>query len=1445
MNSESFTGFNGLETDLASSGTGGVFVVRHGKKWIHLQNGGFTTRTLPTFASLAQGSTSSAKMRFRFILDRLPSATDLLGGFGQSPQEFHALARINSSGQVSAVASLNESSFSTETLTVGTIYMCEIESSLFNAVPPGSGGQDIQTTTVRIKSDDGLTTILTKTQTYTPFFFAANIYFASPRLGSGAGAPNRDVLYTDWWWRVDDAGVPAFPTATYVQGVYVAGQGALAAWTGSYEHVQTVPRDSTAGEQTTTTDEASTTFTHESAAALGIEGIYAVKVVAHVKAASAGNEALLLDGSEHVAAVQTTYTNASLVPYGDDFTAWSTARFDAMEFGVRNKRGVSTQVAKCYLEVLHAGPGPAPRTNSWRHKIVKYVATGSVGPVPGVGFKASKILVKKASGSSSQGAFWCEELGGTRSKVIGTAGYSSNGVRYATDDGFVLGTDASVNQSGQTYIALCIDDGGTDGDGYFARSGAFVGNNVDGRDIVDLMEPDVVLAFGGATAFLRTRDMVGDFSVRLGSSTATTNGIQALNADGFEVGTDSSLNGALAEVCYLLLRIGGNTDMEGFFAYGTFPGTGAIVQVTGVPFTPEFAFGDAATAGGAMWRSTLHHGVGFDSTGWADSFVNANGIRAFGAGTIDFGTQLSPSGNNVYWVAFNLEGEILDPVEVEFDATADQAGRTRPLIWVNWYLDDDSVESYAMVALPDPSTYYGGYKRPLILSFGEIRRALSDRVGHYEGSKWSWVASDLDPRIRTLLAGLTTRYNFLNRDIVGRMINDADRRAGLIPRVIFRGTLRGATPEPERQFSFEAEDFLSSKFSMVSLDQQIPRHVIDADSFPDAPDETIGKVVPIAYGFLSDENIPDPGFTLAEPSVVANVIGAGGSTTYRFIVTALDNRGNQAYNFDARMDHSGETGGSVVTVSGAASYDNLSGSNYIELLITAPGAHHVRIYGDVGGGGDFALLDQGDDDGGGNHHYHYGERNGVRDVDRPKWESSPPAGDNAPVDLGKGVVPVTYVGLREIASVEYHEFLVSQGACKTIHGVYQGHVRIPDSSLGTGSDLLIPGFQAWTDALGAAGYRDFNGRRYTVLYVKQGTTIGDTAADGSNPITVNLSGIEDVGDGSGDLITSLPLIYRHFVINFAFQESMGGIAGWLTSPAWEDGTLQVDEASFDAADAIAATRISGGYVGAALIGAANESTTLREALRRFNISCGVRCGFNRNSQFFISMFDDRLATLDAARSVTQVRDVIRGSFSSKERPQEMNNLIVYSYKRRYTQATISADSTEFESPDWEEALLEVEDPDSIAGYREVAKSRELDFYYVRDEATALDLAQRELMFTRYVPRLIYWRQPLSGLSIELGDLVKMTHLDGVGLSGTGFVDTPLLVERHNFDPKKLSVYMEAWDVERLFSTSFRLGDDDWAVTWTTASEEQRRIYGFLADETTGLFSDGEPGKRLR
>lgn len=1430
------TSFGGFESDLFNGAFSGSLVyVAHerGDAWLHVHyptagSGGYAIRNFDTaFSNLSSSETGLAKMRFRFAIDELPSAAIYVGGFGTLTVECRALMRLSTTGTFYANANGTLSSESAAALSVGVEYLVEIETSITN----NPSGSDSQTTTVTVKSSDGLTTIGSVTATFNSSFFA-NPVINAPFLGSPSldASASKRLRYRDWFVIAGDDPDTAsvvLPTATRIECVPVTGQGASADWTGSYNLVRERPRDTATGEQTTTADEATTTFTHATAAALGIEGIEAVQVVAHLKAASSGAEALMLDGTEHAVTAPTSYSASGAVK-ALDVTAWTTARFDAAEFGARNKRGVSTQLSKIYLDVLHAGAGPAARAHSWKHKIVTYTGDGSYQRISGVGFHPSKILIKKLAGSNSAGAFWCEELGGTQSKVLSSATIASTAIMGAHADGFDLGPDAAVNQSGIAYVALCIDDGGTDGDGFFVKSGVYVGDALDNRDIVAGITPSAVIVFGRTAAILRTADMVGDLSVRLGSSTTTTNAIQALNADGFEIGTDSEVNQNLQVNPWLAITAA--AAIEAFFAYGSFAGTGAIVQVTGIPFTPEFGFADTPSANDGAWRSTLVHAAGTDSTSWTTSGTGttANGLRAFGAGSIDFGTQISVSGQTAYWIAFNLEGEVLDPTEIEYGPSL--SGETIGLHWLHFFDAAGTEHVWSKITLPDPADYYGGRKKGIVLRWGAVKRGLSDRAGQFEGTTWSVLLADIDRTLRGLLAGLTTKF-FTGRNLIMRTIADADRRARLVPRTVVRGVVQDYAALSPRHFEIKGQDYFAAKFTVGNSDLQIPRRTIGATDFPNAPTAAIGRPVPIVYGELSDLFEPDVPPGLASPSVTATVVGAAGSETYRFAITALDNRNGQAFNFDKRNDHAGETAPTIVTVTNAPSWSELSGSRYIHFDINAPGAHHCRAYFDEGTGGEFSLLDQTDEIGGGFHFYDYGQRNGVRDVDSVKRDCHPPAATNVVLDEGTGLVPVVYVGLRSVDGADRHEFLVCGHALKAILGVYQAGIRLDDATVA--ADFLIPGTAEWTAAVGADVFRDFNGRRYTVIYATSGTSRGDKAASGEEPITLNVQGIEDAGDGTGDLITAIALQYRHALQNWLIGDYQSG--AWLASPTMPDDPelSQLDEASFDAVAEIHADRLEGGYPGAFMLGGRNDFLSLRNAIAEFNVNGDCYSGFNRKTQFAIKAISESLELLENAREFTQATDIFDGSFSTPDFVSEMFNVVPYAFARDYR---TNAAAEFLENPDPKRS------EDSIDNYEVERTAQKVQLKMIRDAEVAADIASRRLYRTEDPPRLVIFETGLRGLNVELGDVIAVTHEDGIGEDG--WTRRPVFVIRHEFDPETFKVRIEGYDVAFVFAGGFILGDEDTLPDlWEDANADER-AYGYLCDEDTDLFADGVEGKEL-
>ncbi len=823
-------------------------------------------------------------------------------------------------------------------------------------------------------------------------------------------------------------------------------------------------------------------------------------------------------------------------------------------------------------------------------------------------------------------------------------------------------------------------------------------------------------------------------------------------------------------------------------------------------------------------------------------------------------------------------------ITVDYDESEfghdEQSGETIGLSWVELQHKTaaGAAKTYlwAPVDLPDPSFYYGGYKEPRILSFGEIIRGLSDSRGHLEGSTFSWVQADVDHLLRGLMDSVQAKY-FKNKMALIRMISDASRRLFQRPRILARGVVKGYRPRGPLHFEFTAEDFLSSKFGAGNLNKQIPPRTIS--EINTAADVQIGtRKIPVVYGKITDENSVTtliPGVptspTLphndALPVVggrAADLWSGGGAlsgTLYYGITVVRAGQESQIGNFFSTTAYnrsvwipfadSGTPGDTYrIYVWDGAGYDPRNG--------TGPTPAHVRFieHNGVSNVGDTPPING-----------WVGDTHGVIFNDWTEGTDYLSTGTTDPHsetnDLGHGEVEAIYTGVTEnVGGDDYKEFLIAGHAMvsQAITSWYVNGARIPLASAEVGGDWLIPGYAGYVAAFGATTYTERDGVRFTRILVKGDAGnigAGVDPTTGSMPpvidqqrigITVNVSsGVESIGDGTGTPLLKLAQIYKHFVINFGFQSYLTG--NWLTAPMWPvdvDGLQlsQVDEASFDAIEVVQDRRIDGGYPGGMVFGSDGDTElTLRDALARLNNSNDCRCGFNRNSQFFVTILDDSVTTITAARQYTQVLDIVERTFEIEPDADSVETTVVYSYLRHFAPLGEKVDP-------W--AVKEAEETDDIAeaALGEEQKGQVLELWGVRDEAVGRDIAMRRLMYYKEPPLKTKKTTNLKGLSTELGDVIKVTHLDGLG--SAGYVERLLLVERHITNPSKYSVRFEAIDVQRLFGSPsgegggpFILGDEGTlAASWASASNADK-VYGYLCDETTGVFSNGKPGKRVR
>ena len=149
--------------------------------------------------------------------------------------------------------------------------------------------------------------------------------------------------------------------------------------------------------------------------------------------------------------------------------------------------------------------------------------------------------------------------------------------------GFVLGTNANVNGSGASFYWVALK--GAPGE---MVVGSYVGDDTDNRNITTVgFQPDYVWvlpqeAYGPVQ---RTLTMVGDIAYDF-DLTSAANRIQALNATGFQVGSDTHVNSSSGSKLYHYVAWKNTT---GRIQAGSYTGSGVNGQVFDIlGFTPEW-----------------------------------------------------------------------------------------------------------------------------------------------------------------------------------------------------------------------------------------------------------------------------------------------------------------------------------------------------------------------------------------------------------------------------------------------------------------------------------------------------------------------------------------------------------------------------------------------------------------------------------------------------------------------------------------------------------------------------------------------------------------------------------------------------------------------------------------------------------------------------------------
>jgi YD repeat-containing protein len=274
-----------------------------------------------------------------------------------------------------------------------------------------------------------------------------------------------------------------------------------------------------------------------------------------------------------------------------------------------------------------------------------YVGDGVIGhALTGVGFAPNAVIIKGDNGQ--QAVMRTATMTGDASKHLpGADALQANRIQSLDVDGFTVGSDPEVNRGGDTYYWVAFGD---DGLGDF-KVGSYIGNGTDNTSITGVgFPPDYVIVMSSAANKVahRSSAVPGDSTLLFTADSSSSNMIQALQVDGFEVGTDAKVNTNGVQYHYVAWR-------ARRMAVGSYLGDGADDRaITGIGAQPVYVIiKDDSGANPAAHRPASLLG---DQTLSFSGGTYSNGIQLLQAEGFQLGSDsdVNQLGKTYFWMAF-------------------------------------------------------------------------------------------------------------------------------------------------------------------------------------------------------------------------------------------------------------------------------------------------------------------------------------------------------------------------------------------------------------------------------------------------------------------------------------------------------------------------------------------------------------------------------------------------------------------------------------------------------------------------------------------------------------------------------------------------------------------------------------------------------------------------
>jgi hypothetical protein len=368
-----------------------------------------------------------------------------------------------------------------------------------------------------------------------------------------------------------------------------------------------------------------------------------------------------------------------------------------------------------------------------------------------------------------------------------------------------------------------------------------------------------------------------------------------------------------------------------------------------------------------------------------------------------------------------------------------------------------------------------------------------------------------------------------------------------------------------------------------------------------------------------------------------------------------------------------------------------------------------------------------------------------------------------PERIPVGILPVVYLGPANTISAvgipggEWDAYGIAGHAISCVQSLFAsnlletpGPVRMSTSTYG--SEFLLPGINVpkYYDITGSDGVTE----RVCLMFATGERSEQHIA--GTVPITINLAGIEATGDGSGLTITETALQFQHFLSYWVVQNYLTG--NWGAVPTFGDGTGKVRSSMFTLTNAVHAARLgtSQGYQGSMYIG---DQKPAREWSKEWQTGGDMRLGVNHQGQLMVTTLDHTQST-SGLTTFTAQNHTIEQSFQIDPQISEIFNVYTHEYG---VEPATGRNAGQAQT---------IRHPASITNHGERVAQATVN-RATRQKPTADDVANRRLLQSYDAPTDVSFDLDLRGTALKLGQIIKVTHYQGVG--PLGWTDRNLIV----------------------------------------------------------------------